>query len=460
MKTIQDRFLKVGKLPLEKLKWLQAPDLKDAGDIEKLVTSLKQNGIIRTFRVWEDPEGVVWILDGHHMELAFNILAKDPEVEIPKEFHCTFIECEDKEDAAKLVLLNSSTYARISASGVDAHIKNFNLDFEGLAEELSFDTFDFGNIDKELKEEKGEEVKDKFKDIEKIEGKIEFKVPKIAITQPGDTYVFKSENNKHALWCGDSRHEDKIKALLSKLDNDPIIMVTDPPYGVNYDPNWRNEAPNLDKRKRIGKVQNDDIVSWGKSYALFPGHICYVWHAGNFAYEVGKDLKECGFKLPYQIMWAKNHFAIGRGDYHWQHEACYYGVKKGNTHNWQGSRSESTVWFIERLDTKKGKEEQDTTSVQHGTQKPLQCMSKPIENNTEVGDTVYDPFLGSGTTLIAAEGLQRNCVGADIDQGWCDVTVARFINLKQKQGKSFEVYRNGRKLSKAVIQKYLLVLQD
>jgi DNA modification methylase len=216
-------------------------------------------------------------------------------------------------------------------------------------------------------------------------------------------------------------------------------MVTDPHYGVNYDASWRNVAGK--GCKAAGKVQNDGRINWSDAWDLFPGSVAYVWHAGRFASEVDWSLHEAGFETISQIIWAKQHFALSRGDYHWQHEPCWYAVRKGQNHNWQGSRKESTLWQISNLNAFGENKEDERTA--HSTQKPLQCMLRPISNNSAKGESVYDPFLGSGTTLLACEQLERKCFGIELDPAYCDIIVERWVKYRKKIGKATTVLKNG-----------------
>jgi DNA modification methylase len=197
----------------------------------------------------------------------------------------------------------------------------------------------------------------------------------------------------------------------------PHLMVTDPPYGVNYDPAWRKRAGvNLNERK-LGKVANDDRADWREAWALFPGSVAYVWHAGRHTSEVQLSLEASGFDIRSQIIWAKDRFALSRGHYHWQHEPCWYAVRGTAGTNWSGDRKQSTLWTINaREDDGHG----------HGTQKPVECMRRPIENNSSAGQAVYEPFSGSGTTIIAAEMTGRCCVAIELDPAYIDVAVLRW----------------------------------
>ena len=275
--------------------------------------------------------------------------------------------------------------------------------------------------------------------------------PLTPITVLGDVY----ELNQHRFQCGDSTDADVVTKTLAGAK--PILMVTDPPYGVKYDPTWRHAAGIINS-SRQGKVKNDDKASWQEVYSIATTEVCYVWHGDRHAKTVAEDLENSGYDIVCQIVWNKQQLVMSRGDYHWKHEPCWYAVKKGSKHNWQGSRKESTVWDITSIlqSSKKVKEDE---ALMHGTQKPIECMARPIRNNTYERESVYDPFLGSGTTLIAADQLNRACYGQEIDPAYCDIIVARFIKYKRSQSsateQAFTIKRNGKELTEKEIQQYL-----
>jgi DNA modification methylase len=256
------------------------------------------------------------------------------------------------------------------------------------------------------------------------------------ITRPGDIWKL----GDHRLICGDATKVDDVARLLDGAR--PHLMVTDPPYGVAYDPAWRNEA-GVSATRRTGKVANDDRVDWRDAWALFPGDVAYVWHAAIHATTVAESLIACSFGIRAQIVWSKSRFALGRGDYHWQHEPCWYAVRKGTRSHWQGARDQSTVWSIAPA----GNEDAATT---HGTQKPVEALRRPIVNNSERGDLIYDPFAGSGTTLIAAETVGRVCLATELEPAYCDVTIERWQRFTgnkavlAESGGSFEDVRGER----------------
>jgi DNA modification methylase len=235
--------------------------------------------------------------------------------------------------------------------------------------------------------------------------------PAQPITRPGDLWRI----GRHRLLCGDATVAAHVARLLAGTR--PHLMVTDPPYGVNYDPEWRNEA-GVSATMRTGKVANDDRADWRAAWALFPGDVAYVWHAGVHARTVIESLEAADFAVRSQIVWAKPRLVLGRGDYHWQHEPCLYAVRKGATGHWQGARDQTTLWAI-------GPGPEDLATV-HGTQKPVDCMRRPMLNNSEPGDAIYEPFCGSGTAIIAAETSGRICLAMDIDAGYVDVAIERW----------------------------------
>jgi DNA modification methylase len=231
---------------------------------------------------------------------------------------------------------------------------------------------------------------------------------------PGDVWLL----GRHRLVCGDSTDAGTVAAALNGVR--PHLMVTDPPYGVDYDADWRNRADRANGKpfgaRATGLVENDRRTDWREAWTLFPGAVAYVWHAGRHASAVQASLEAVNFEIRCQVIWAKPRFVISRGDYHWQHEPCWYAVRKGKAGHWSGDRSQTTLWQIEHLKSETG----------HSTQKPVECMKRPIENNSAPGQAVYDPFSGSGTTIIASEMTGRACHAIEISPAYIDVAVRRW----------------------------------
>ena len=232
---------------------------------------------------------------------------------------------------------------------------------------------------------------------------------KTAVTVTGEIWCLA----RHRVACGDSTDPAVVKALLGTVQ--PHLMVTDPPYGVEYDPTWRQRL-GVGASARNTKVRNDERADWAAAWALFPGSIAYVWHGALRSTIVAESLAREGFTIRAQIIWAKERLVIGQGDYHWQHEPCWYAVRKKG--NWTGDRKQTTLWNI----SSRGQD----VETPHSTQKPVECMRRPMLNNSDPGQAVYDPFLGSGTTLIAAETTGRVCLAIELDPLYVDVAVRRW----------------------------------
>lgn len=388
-------------------------------DAKQLKESLQKFGVIDKPVI--TPSGM--IIGGHQRKQILKKLAvKEIECWVPDR------ELTDKEVDELNIRLNKN---------------QGEWDFEKLANEweitdlldwgFSLDEFGMGGdvVDEGAHEELDSETLEPGKDED-------------ARTRPGDSYDLISDTGSHRLVCGDSTSPDVV--LLCLQGATPILMVTDPPYGVEYDADWRIGIKEAKAKVRAkGKVQNDDKVNWSLAWHLFPGCIAYVWHAGKYCGEIEKSLTDNEYEIISQIVWAKQHFALSRGDYHWQHEPCWYAVKKGHNHNWQGARDQSTIWQINSRSSI-GDVTKMEESFGHPTQKPLECMARPIRNNTAPGEGVYDPFLGSGTTLIAAEQLGRQCFGIEISPAYCDIIVNRWIKYMQKNNREAVVKRNGQQI--------------
>lgn len=262
--------------------------------------------------------------------------------------------------------------------------------------------------------------------------------PKAPVSKLGDIWIL----GDHRLLCGDATSESDVAACLDGAK--PHLLVSDAPYGVDYDANWRNERDRANGKpygaSAVGKVNNDHQADWRKAWALFDGDVIYAWSADLRSREVIESLESCGFVMRAQIIWVKDRLIISRGDYHFMHEPCWYAVRKGKTGHWAADRKQTTVWNIAHLKSDTG----------HSTQKPIECMKRPMENNSKVGDFVYEPFCGSGTSIIAAEMTGRKCLAIEIDQAYVDVAVLRWqtftgkIATLEKDGRSFDAVKAAR----------------
>jgi DNA modification methylase len=301
-------------------------------------------------------------------------------------------------------------------------------------------------------------------------------LPEVAVAQPGDLWLL----GPHRVLCGDSTSLDAVAKLLGGCK--PILMVSDPPYGIELDSEWRdraglNTAPGQ-KRTALSKafaknhptapaepsymkhrieghtettISGDTTADWSHAFELVPSlQVAYVWHASIHTSEVLAGLLRIGFLYPQQIIWNKGRVVLTRTHYWYQHEPCWY-VRKKNAPWFGEAGKNSTIWDSPSPKFIMGGS--DEQKFDHPTQKPVELMRRPILNHTNPGEVVYEPFLGSGTTLAAAEVAGRICYGIELDPKYVDVTVQRWQNLTGKQatldgnGATFEQVKQAQRLA-------------
>jgi len=394
--------------PLARLVHYVGNPRKNDHVVDRMVSSIEEYG----FKVPILAKSTGEVIDGH---LRLKAAEKLGMTEVP------VIPCDDWTDAqckAFRLLVNRS----VNWADWDTELLSLELlDLKELNFDLTLSGFDGDEIDSLLLGDEPDVAEDAVPDL-----------PENPVTKPGDLWLL----GPHRVLCADSCHENAVSRLCGATV--PNLMVTDPPYGVSYDPSWRVEHDG-GGRHALGKVANDDQVDWTPALKLFTGNVAYTWHAGIHAGEVAASLHSIGFEIRAQIIWSKQHFVFGRGNYHWGHEPCWFAVRKGKRSNWRGDRTQSTVWEVKNLNPHGGNKDEKQTG--HGTQKPVELMRRPILNHTERGDVVFDPFLGSGSTIIAAEQTERVCYGLDIDPRYCDVIVTRW---QQQSGKKATLDGDGR----------------
>ena len=237
--------------------------------------------------------------------------------------------------------------------------------------------------------------------------------PADAITKHGDLWIL----GEHRLLCGDSTKAEDVARLMD--GKQASLMVTDPPYGVDYDGGQVNEK----KRERLKGDDTTHVFDAALAIAIsaVPKGAWYVWHAGKYAEPVYAAIRSCGYEVRALIIWnkLKAHYGAPSAHYCQKHEPCLYAVN--GSASFIGPTNEVTVWDID----------QPSRNEYHPTQKPMECMARAIRNHD--APLVYDPFLGSGTTLIAAEQLGRTCYGMEISPAYCDVIVKRWEILTGKK---------------------------
>ena len=404
MKTAELKVLPVSVLkpaeynPRKKLK-------KGDKEYEKIKNSIAEFGFADPLVVNAD----MTIIGGHQrltvaMDLGYT--------EVP----CAVVDVDKVREKALNIALNKITGAwdeqMLADLLTDLKEADYDLDWTGFeaaeVEQL------FSNIyDKKVKE-------DSF-DVDK-----ELKQP--VFSKLGDLWVL----GKHRVICGDSTGEEVYTRLMDGQKAN--LVLTDPPY-------------NVDVEETAGKIMNDNMGDAEFYNFLLSAYRCmhanladdgsiYVWHADTEGLNFRKAFKDAGFYLSGCCIWKKNSLVLGRSPYQWIHEPCLFGWKQKGKHQWYSDRKQTTVWEYDK----------PRSSKDHPTMKPINLMSYPIKNSTMTNGIVLDPFLGSGSTLIACCETDRVCRGIELDPKFVDVIVKRYIEWAGGKYDDVYVIRDGQKL--------------
>ena len=300
-------------------------------------------------------------------------------------------------------------WAELDLSGINSDLPELGPDFD--IDMLGIKNFEIDVADK---------------DFEADEDEVPEARPEPKVVQ-GEVYIL----GNHRLMCGDSTIQTDYDKLM--IGETPLLMVTDPPYGVKLDQSWRDKALG---DKALGKgnsnlVSNDDRADWYDVWAISNAQIAYVWHASAFTDVVMDSLRRAGFEVKQQIIWNKSVMVMGRQAYHWKHEPCWYAVRKGADQNWVGDRKQVTVWDAAPPTHIMGGSKEDKTD--HPTQKPILVYEIPIENHTRKNDLMYEPFSGSGSAFIAGEKHGRRVYGMELDPIYCGIILDRWQKFTGKK---------------------------
>jgi len=405
-------------LPLDAFEFFQG-DLKKLTpkNAERLRKEILQDGFSEPVAVWRKGEHN-WILNGHQRIAVLRSMAD--EFEIPP-LPVSWVEAKTYKEAKHKLLGLTSQYGEMTFDGLAAFSKDLDLSFDDLDTTFRFPEVDLSAF---------REMEDDSEAVAEMIDRAEALLEKWGVER-GQIWEISGKAGTHRVMCGDSTDDGDVALLLG--DAEPYLMVTDPPYGVEYDPTWRDEAGGQfgdGRTVQRGKVLNDDRSDWSEVFRNWPSAVLYSWSpGGDHIIATGKAILDAGFQIRGQIIWRKSHFVLSRGAYHWQHEPCWYGVRSGSKAKWVGDRKQSTVWDLAGMNPAGGCGEKKTG---HGTQKPVECMARPIRNHE---GNVADPFLGSGTTVVAAEQEGRICYGMEIEPKYAAVTLERLaaLELEPKQ---------------------------
>lgn len=235
------------------------------------------------------------------------------------------------------------------------------------------------------------------------------------------------EIGEHRLLCGDSTDSDSVAKLMNGEKAD--MVMTDPPYNVAYKGGTGLTIMN-------DEMDNDSfytfLLLFYKAFAdvTKDGGAWYVWHADSEGVNFRKAFQESGLLMKQCLIWVKNALVMGRQDYHWKHEPCLYGWKAGAAHYFTNDRTKTSVIHHDK----------PLKNGEHPTMKPILLLAPLIENSSKPKWIVGDPFLGSGSTMVAAHQLNRKCYGMELDPKYCQVIIDRMLKLDP----SLKVLKNGK----------------
>jgi DNA modification methylase len=406
--------MKIVRIPIEMIN--PAPynprvDLKPGDEeYEKLKRSIEEFGYVEPL-VWNRRTGN--LVGGHQ---RYKILVNEKGL---KELDVSEVDLDETREKALNIALNkiSGDWETTKLAELLQELQaSDEIDFEltGFSEE------EFDELLEQLDIELDQDVE--YEDVEDDEFDVESELENIEepVTQRGDIWLL----GEHRLLCGDSTNLEEVQRLMN--GKRAAMVFTDPPYNVDY----------TGKTKDALKIQNDHMDNESFYRFLYDafsvmykvteeGGPIYVCHADSEGLNFRKAMIDSGWLLKQCIIWVKNSIVLGRQDYHWQHEPILYGWKPGAAHKWAGDRKQSTVWEYDK----------PQRNAEHPTMKPIPIPAKAIQNSSYKGEIVFDPFGGSGSTLIAAEKTGRICYTVELDPKYCDVIVKRYEELTGNKAK-------------------------
>lgn len=421
--------MQIEKKPVEELKAAEYNPRKNLkpgdAEYEKLKRSIEEFGYVEP-AIWNKRTGTVV---GGHQRLK---VMKDLGYE---EVDCVVVDLDEKKEKALNVALN-----KISGEWDNTLLANLLKDLDDSGYDLTFTGFDLAEAQELFGSGSMENVKEDEFDADSAAAEIT--EPK---TQNGDLWLL----GNHRLLCGDCTNASDISKLMDGGIAD--VMVTDPPYNVDYGGTISGNNRNIANDSLADDEFRAFLLAFYKQAfaVLKKGAPAYIFHSTKETVNFTQAMTEAGFKVAQTLVWLKNHFTLGRQDYQWIHEPILYGWKEGAGHYFIDDRTISTalesqaenlrkmnkaelVELVEKildLPTTVIKDNKPSRSADHPTMKPITLCAKLIYNSSHEGDTVYEPFGGSGSTLIASEQLNRKCYAIELEPKYCDVIVRRYKEL-------------------------------
>lgn len=406
--------MEIQKIVVEKLnpaKYNPRKDLKPGDpEYEKLKRSIETFGYVEPV-IWNKKTGN--IVGGHQ---RFKVLKHEGA----KEIECVVIDIDSDEEKALNIALN-----KVSGEWDIPKLADILDELDKSMFDISLTGFDAAEIEDLFSKVHDKEVKDDDFDADKALEEI-----KEPITKLGDIWLL----GKHKLICGDSTKISDVEKLMDgKKAN---LCVTDPPYNVNYSAGKENERVIKNDSMDDKSFHEFLLAAFENIYTILDdGAGAYIFHADTEGLNFRKAFKESGFHLSSVCVWVKQSLVLGRSDYQFQHEPVLYGWKPTGKHRWYSDRKQTTVWNFDR----------PSKSPDHPTMKPVPLIAYPIQNSSMTNCIVFEPFAGSGSTLIACEQTGRICYAVELDEKYCDVIVKRYIETAGGEG--VFLLRNGNKIN-------------
>ncbi len=401
-------------------------DLKPGdAEYEKLKRSIEQFGYVEPV-IWNKRTGN--IVGGHQ---RFKVLKDLGYTEVD----CVVVDLDESREKALNIALN-----KISGQWDNDLLASLLKDLDRSGYDITLTGFDMAEAQELFGSGSMENVhEDEFDADSALE---EISEPK---TQHGDLWIL----GQHRLLCGDcTQREDVSKVLDGKYAD---VMVTDPPYNVDYGGTISGKNRDIANDNLSDDEFYQFLLAFYKAAEnnLKKGAPVYVFHSTKETVNFIKAMTDAGFKYAQTLVWYKNHFTLGRQDYQWIHEPILYGWKEGAGHYFINDRTLSTVYEDIRANVKKMskveltellekmldepstviRDNKPSRSADHPTMKPITLCAKLIYNSSHEGEVVYEPFGGSGSTLVAAEQLNRKCCAIELESKYCDVIVKRYREL-------------------------------
>lgn len=408
------KVLDIQKIAVEKLnpaKYNPRKDLKKGDpEYEKLKRSIETFGYVEPV-IWNKKTG--HIVGGHQ---RFKILKEQGAAEI----ECVVVEMDEAEEKALNIALN-----KVSGDWDMPKLAELLEDLDKSMFDVSLTGFDAAEIDDLFSKVHDKDVKEDEFDTDKALEEI-----KNPLSKAGDIWIL----GKHRLICGDSTKLSDVERLMDgKKAN---LCVTDPPYNVNYSAGKENARVIKNDNMEDSKFYDFLLAAYKNAFAVLDdGAGAYIFHADTEGLNFRKAFKDAGFHLANVCIWVKQSLVLGRSDYQWQHEPVLYGWKTTGKHRWYSDRKQTTVWNFDR----------PKKSPDHPTMKPVPLMAYPIQNSSMTNCIIYEPFAGSGSTLIACEQTGRICYAVELDEKYCDVIVKRYIEAARED--DVFLLRDGEKIA-------------